>query len=249
MSQTLEVKQPLAAAEADEKSALLERTWFQTCFYDFVRASSAIGLTLTFGLRTRGRNNVPREGPALLVSNHQSYLDPLIVGSASCRRLSFLARKSLFRNPFFGWAIRELQAFPLDQEGIGIEGLRSVIKLLDAGKAVLVFPEGERTPDGKMVSLQPGIHLLVKRTQAPVVPVGMVGAFDAWPRSRPFPLPAPAFLPPAPNTISVVVGKPLNAQMLLDMPKKAMIARVYDEIAQRMAEAEALRRTRGVLTS
>jgi 1-acyl-sn-glycerol-3-phosphate acyltransferase len=241
MSQTLEVRPPVTP-DADEKSALLDRNWFQSCFYDLIRASSAIGLTLGFGLRTRGRNNVPREGPALVVSNHQSYLDPLIVGSGSCRRLSFLARKTLFRNPFFGWAIRELKAYPLDQDGTGIDGLRSVIKLLEAGKAVLVFPEGERSPHGKMVPLQPGIHLLVKRTQVPVIPVGMAGAYDAWPKSRLLPRLAPAFMPPAPNTIAVVVGKPLEAGTLLDMPKKVMIDTVYQEIARLAAEADALRR-------
>src|SRR6185436_3601001 len=105
------------------------------------------------------------------------------------------------KNPLFAALIRSLNAVPIDQEGIGKDGIRTILEQLQLGRAVVVFPEGERTPDGRMLPLKPGIHLLIKRTQAPIVPVGIAGAFDAWPRGRRFPMPAPLFWPAGKGTI------------------------------------------------
>ena len=109
---------------------------------------SMAAMTLGFSLRSEGRQHVPRSGPALLVANHQSFLDPLLVGLCSRRHLRFLARKSLFRHPGFAWLIRALNAVPIDQDGVGKEGIRIILEQLNAGQAVVVFPEGTRTPDG-----------------------------------------------------------------------------------------------------
>src|SRR5262249_19349437 len=159
---------------------------------------------------TEGAHHVARHGPVLLIANHQSFLDPLLVGLAARRHLHFLARKTLFRNPFFGGFIRSLNAVPVDQEGTGIEGLRIVLRLLKAGHAVIVLPEGGRTYDGAIQALQPGIQLLMKRSLAPVVPVGIAGAYDALSRWRTWPVWAPLFLPAGKGTLAVSVGKPLE---------------------------------------
>src|SRR5262245_36708030 len=162
--------------------------------YDFGYVVTSVSLTLGFGLRAHGSRHVPLRGPALLVANHQSFLDPILVGLASRRRLYYLARKTLFRNPVFGWLIRAFNAVPIDQEGVGKEGLKAILGLLGAGRAVVVFPEGSRTRDGQMDELKPGVQLLLKRATTPVLPVGIAGAYEAWPISRQYPLPAPLFL-------------------------------------------------------
>jgi 1-acyl-sn-glycerol-3-phosphate acyltransferase len=225
-----------------ELDALREATTFQRFAYGCVRVGGSFFFNFGFGYRSRGWHHVPAHGPALLVANHQSFLDPVIVGLATKRHLSYLARKTLFRNPFFSWAIRTLQAVPVDQESSGIDGIRAVLRLLRAGKAVLIFPEGERSSDGKMRHLQPGIQLLIKRSGAPVIPVGVAGAFEAWPRRRKYPLPAPVFLPALQNTIACVIGAPLDARALAKLDKQEMLDVLFQRIAAVQQGAERLRR-------
>src|SRR5206468_936389 len=96
--------------------------------------------------------------------------------------------------------------------GVGKEGIRTILEQLQAGRAVLVFPEGSRTPDGKIHPLRPGIQLLIKRTQAPIVPIGIAGAYDALPIGRSYPHFAPLFLPAEKATIAVAIGRPLDSR-------------------------------------
>lgn len=133
---------------------------------------------------------MPKEGGALVLSNHQSHLDPVLVGSACNRRLNYLARDSLFGFAPFRWLIRSLDAIPIDREGLGLSGLKETLRRLRRGELVLMFPEGTRTRDGEVASLKPGFCALAKRAGVPLVPVAIDGAFAAWPRGRALPLPA-----------------------------------------------------------
>jgi 1-acyl-sn-glycerol-3-phosphate acyltransferase len=211
--------------------------WYQGLFW-----LNMTWATLIFRLRTRGLQHVPAHGPVLLVSNHQSYLDPIMVGLAARRHLWYLARKSLFRNPVFAWMIRSVNAVAIDHHGLGIEGLRAVLQLLEAGRGVLVFPEGERTYTGAIQPLRPGIQLLLKRAQAPLVPVGLAGAFDVWPRSQRWPGLTPLFLPAARGGIAVVIGAPLDPRYFAELPRERALAELRGELCKLQAEAEHLRR-------
>jgi 1-acyl-sn-glycerol-3-phosphate acyltransferase len=211
-------------------------------WWRFCHVVQANTFALGFSLRTEGGPHAPRSGPALVVANHQSFLDPVAVGLAFPRPLIYLARKSLFRNPIFSWLIRSLNAVPIDQEGIGKEGIRTILAQLNLGKAVLVFPEGERTLTGRMNPLKPGVHLLIKRTQAPIIPVGIAGAYQAWPRRQPLPIPAPLFWPTRPGTIAVSVGRPLEARRIAGLPREQALTELYDAIDAVQRRAEKLRR-------
>jgi 1-acyl-sn-glycerol-3-phosphate acyltransferase len=140
-----------------------------------------------FNMRCHGRDKVPARGGALMLSNHQSHLDPLLVGLASDRRLNYVARKTLFRFAPFRWLIRSFDAFAIDREGSGLEGLKETLKRLKRGEIVLLFPEGTRTPDGRVHPIKPGFCAVARRARVPIVPAAMDGAFDAWPRTRRFP--------------------------------------------------------------
>ena len=121
-------------------------------------------------------------GPVILASNHESYLDPPLVGSVPDRAIYFLARKSLLAGPFFGWLLPKLNVIPVDQEGNDRSALKALIRILRAGEGTLVFPEGERTADGRLQPALPGLGFVIAKTLAPVVPMRIFGAREAWPR-------------------------------------------------------------------
>jgi 1-acyl-sn-glycerol-3-phosphate acyltransferase len=228
-----------AASDRDvvADSSLGAYLWYEGAFF-----SGMAAMTLGFSLRTEGRGNMPARGPVLVIANHQSYLDPLLVGLAVHRHLCYLARKSLFKKPEFARLIRSFNAVPIDQEGVGKEGLKTILHQLRLDQAVLIFPEGERTETGMMNELRPGVHLLIRRSEVPLLPVGIAGAFDAWPRTRRYPLPAPLFLPAGKNTIAVSVGKPLDGRKYSDMPRDQALKELFDEIQKVQTRAERLRR-------
>jgi 1-acyl-sn-glycerol-3-phosphate acyltransferase len=146
-----------------------------------------------FRFRYTGTSHVPKSGPVLLVANHQSHLDPVLVGIACPRQLKYLARHNLFFWPF-SWWIRALGAVPIDRKRGALGGIKTTLKLLHEREAVLVFPEGTRTHDGELNALLSGFCLLARRSGATVVPVAIRGAYDSMPRGSVFPRPCPIAL-------------------------------------------------------
>jgi 1-acyl-sn-glycerol-3-phosphate acyltransferase len=219
------------------------REWLRALAWDFGYCLALPAFTFAFSYRFEGGRHIPATGPALIVANHQSFLDPLLIGvAASNRRIAFLARKTLFRGAF-AQLIRLLNAVPVDQEGMAKDGMRAVLKLLGDGWPVVIFPEGERTLTGEMNPFKPGIHLLLKRTKVPVIPVGIAGAFDALPRGRPKPRFAPLLSPARhPGGIAVSVGRPLDSVRLAALPREQALAELFSAIAELQKRAERLRR-------
>jgi 1-acyl-sn-glycerol-3-phosphate acyltransferase len=160
---------------------------------------SKVVAKLGFRLRIYGRENLIEDGPAILASNHASYLDPPLVG-VSCRKdVYFLARKSLFERPVIGPLIAQLNTIPVDRDRGDVGAVRAMIKLLKSGNRVLVFPEGTRSKDGNLQPARAGVGLLIAKSLVPVVPVRVFGSYAALPRSGGI-----RFVP-----ITVVIGKPL----------------------------------------
>jgi len=143
-----------------------------------------LAAVLLFRIRCSGRSHVPPHGGALILSNHQSHLDPILIGVASDRQLNFVARKTLFSFAPLRWLIYSLDAIPIDREGTGFGGIKETLKRLKQEEAVVLFPEGTRTADGEVAPLKPGFCALAKRAGVPLVPAAIDGAFDAWPRFR-----------------------------------------------------------------
>jgi 1-acyl-sn-glycerol-3-phosphate acyltransferase len=173
----------------------------QEAFYRVCRHPCVAGLSALTGVR---HFNVPDtsepEGGMLLVSNHQSFLDPVLVGMSMPRPLHFLARQSLFRSPGFRELIRALGAHPLQRGRMDPAAIRTVLRLLRGGRWLLVFPEGTRTRDGSLGRFRPGSAELAARAGVPVLPVCIEGAHRAWPRHQPLPRPA---------RVAVAYGDPL----------------------------------------
>lgn len=153
-----------------------------------VRGLVRLFLKLAYRIRVEGAEHVPRGGPIIYVANHQSHFDPCIVGVlVGDRPLSGMARSTLFRNPLLAWIMRSIGVISLDQSKGDAGAFKAALQELAAGRCVLIFPEGSRTPDGAVHEFQPGAALLIKRSGAPVVPVALEGAFDIWPIGTPLP--------------------------------------------------------------
>jgi 1-acyl-sn-glycerol-3-phosphate acyltransferase len=151
--------------------------------------------------------------PVILAANHQSYLDPPAIGMVFPTPLRFIAWDGLFRIPLLGAMIRALGAVPVSQENKNAAAglLRDVMGFVRDGYSVLIFPEGQRTPDGRLQPFEGGVALIALKMDVPVVPIWIEGAFDAFPISRRF---------PRPRKIAVTFGEPLLPERIADMPEK-----------------------------
>jgi 1-acyl-sn-glycerol-3-phosphate acyltransferase len=155
---------------------------------------------LFFHLQVIHKERMLQSGPVILAMNHQSYLDPPLAGTTCDRAVYFLARRSLLDVPLLGSLLPKLNVIPVNQEGIDRSALKSLIRVVKAGNAALVFPEGSRTIDGSLQSAEPGVGLVIAKTLAPVVPMRIFGAHEALPRGGG----GLHFVP-----ITIVIGEPI----------------------------------------
>jgi len=137
-----------------------------------------------------GCEHVPESGGVLLIANHTSYADPPIVGAACRRPVNFMAKAELFRIPVLSAFISRTHAFPVKREAADQQALRHALRLLNAGEVLLVFPEGTRSPDGRLMPFEAGAAFIALASEAQVVPVGIDGADRLLPRGKPILLPA-----------------------------------------------------------
>ena len=177
-----------------------------------------------FRLEARGRENVPATGPVLLVANHSSFLDPPLIGVAVHRQISFLAKAELFHLPLLGGLIRRLNVRPIRREGGDPSALRTAMRVLEDGGALLIFPEGTRGDEGIIRPAKAGAGMLAVLSGASVVPVFVRGSGRAWPRGRKLPRPA---------KVTVTFGKLLRFEAERGAGRK----RQYEIASREMMEA------------
>jgi 1-acyl-sn-glycerol-3-phosphate acyltransferase len=204
--------------------SLPNRLW--QAFLKFLARLTAVA---AFQIRCGGRQFVPATGGGLVLSNHQSNLDPVIVGLASDRRLNYVARQTLFRFAPLRWLINSLDAIPIDREGTGLGGLKETLKRLKRGEMVLLFPEGTRTPDGEVHAIKPGFCAIARRAGVPLIPAAMDGAYEAWPRQRRFPRRA---------VLNVQFGPAIEPEQIARLSDDELVA----EVERRIRACHALAR-------
>ncbi len=208
------------------------RTLVQRAGYDAIRVVARAFAVLVYGLRVVGRENWPETGGGLICANHQSMFDPPLVGLTCERRMNYLARDTLFRVPILAPLIRFLDAIPIDREGLGLSGIKETLRRLKVGELVLIFPEGTRTRDGEMGPLKPGFISLARRGGVPLIPVGLDGAYQAWPRTARF----PRF-----GRIAVVIGNPIGPEQIAAASDDELLAELELRIRKCHAQARELR--------
>lgn len=143
--------------------------------YRFGRLLSKFLFKLTGGLESSGFEHIPRTGGVIVCSNHISHLDPPAVGAGMSRQVHFMAKEELFKVPVLGELIRRVGAFPVMRGTADRRALKRAIELLNEGRVVGLFPEGTRSPDGKLRCPEPGVGLIVLKSGAPVVPAAVSG--------------------------------------------------------------------------
>jgi 1-acyl-sn-glycerol-3-phosphate acyltransferase len=169
--------------------------------YAILKPLARAAFRLLFRLRAVGTERVPRRGPLLVAANHQSVLDPPLVGAMTPRPLWFMAKAELFRIPLFGPFIARLNARPVRRDGADPAALRTALRVLADGGAVLVFPEGTRGSEGRLGPAKAGAGMLAVMSGATVVPAYITGSGRAWPRGRRL---------PRPGRVAVFFGPPLR---------------------------------------
>lgn len=148
-----------------------------------------------------GRENIPAKGRVILASNHRSYVDPPLVGFLIFRPLYYVAKAELFRNPLFGWLLRNVRAFPVHRSGVDREMLRQSMAILEAERALLLFPEGTRSMNDELLPPRPGIGFLADKGSAPVIPTYIHNTWRILP-------PGSAII--RPHKLYVCLGKPMR---------------------------------------
>ncbi len=175
----------------------IKNIWFR-----FAQAVLLLCGTVFFRLRLFYRVRLPYESGAILASNHQSFLDPVLVGLALEKPIHFMARSTLFKNPLFGMLIRSVNAFPVERDTADLKATRETLRRLKNGNFVVMFPEGTRTHDGSVIMPKPGFAMLASRAGVPIVPVVIKNSGLAWGRKD-------IFISRLPR-ITVIYGEPFR---------------------------------------
>lgn len=210
------------------------RPLWRVLYFRFIWFATWLAVTLIYRLRVVHGRRVPHRGPLLVVANHQSHLDPPAIGlSLHYRHIVPIARMGLFKNRFFGWFIGMLNAIPINEKEGDATAIRKGVKELEAGRCILIFPEGSRSPDGRLQQFKRGAWLMISRAKCPVLPAAIEGAFEAWPRSRPFPSLWG-------RRVAVSFAEVIEPERLLAMGPDAGLAYIAARIDEARDEAAAL---------
>jgi len=200
-------------------------------FYRCVRHIARLLVVCLCEFRAVGRPFLEEHEGAMLLSTHQSMLDPVLVGICFNGRLNYVARKTLFRNSLFAFLILALDSIEIDRERGGLAGLREMLKRLQNNKKVLLFPEGTRSENGEIGELKMGFIPIARRSEVPIIPIAIVGANRILPRGRIIPQRQP---------LAVVIGKPILTSEILSLTDEQLRLRLAADLAACKAQGEQL---------
>ena len=195
--------------------------------YAFVWVAFNILGRLFFRYRVHGVQHIPKRGGFLFAANHASYLDIPLLGCGIPRRVSFLGRANLFPHPFINWLFRKMAWIPLKTNRLDRAALNETVSRVKAGKPVVIFPEGTRTPDGSLQPGKPGIGVILAAVQCPVVPVYIAGTYEVLPIGS-----TRVRLKP----VQVYFGEPMNFPKSTEQEAKEYYHTVSSAVMTRIAE-------------
>lgn len=187
--------------------------WFFKTLYDYT---------------TSGNHHIPLDEGVILASNHTSFYDPPAIGGYSPRQLSYFARDTLFKG-IPGICMRSLNAIPVTRNSADIKSLKAIFNVLKSKGAILIFPEGTRSSDGKLAEPKPGIGMIACKAKATVIPTRIMGTFEVWGRQKKLPLIG--------GSIHICFGPPMTVSDIDPGPEhperyKEASRRIMNEIAK-----------------
>lgn len=195
-------------------------------FYYVGRIIMRLLLLLLTRWQVKGRENIPAEGPLLVVANHLNNADPPLLGVSLNRKVVFMAKQELFRSPFSSYFVRSFGAFPVHRGQLDKRAFRQADQILAQGLALVMFPEGKRSKSGQLQPAFPGSALIALRSGAPILPVAITGTEKikgiAWILRRP--------------VITVNIGHPFHLPPVNSKLTKVELAKLTNFIMQRIAE-------------
>ena len=189
---------------------------------------TVIVLKFNFKIKVFGKENVPSKGALIYVSNHESYLDPLLLGISLpfYKWFYFIAKKDLFDKQLKRWYLKKIHALPLDREG-DVSTVKSVIKMLKSGKSFILFPEGTRSKGKDIKQAKPGVGFITAKSGVSVLPAYIEGAYEAMPEGSDTAAKG--------SRINVFIGRPLKFENI-DHGGKEAYQKISDEIMRNIAK-------------
>ncbi len=212
-----------------------QRSWANRTWYRICRWICRVVSVLFFRFRFDGADHFPEEGGALVLSNHQSFLDPAFVGQCHHRRMNFVARSSLRKSLIYRLVAGPLDPIPIEREGMGLGGIKEMLRRAKRGEIIALFPEGTRTKDGSLGKLKPGFAALCKRAKVPIIPAALDGAYQCWPRGRKF---------PRRGIVQMEYGEPIMPEEYADWDDDRLVQEVAERMADCLARAQQQRARR-----
>lgn len=204
-------------------------SWYQPLLWGGGKSLSLLIAMMLFRPRFRNKQNYPKTGPVLMVTNHQSFLDPWFVGMASPRQVHFMARDTLFKGGILHWMMECVNSYPVKRGSADLQAIRHTVERLQSGYVVNIFPEGTRSQDGTIGAIAPGVAIILARAKMPipVVPVLVDGAFEAWPRDKKL---------PRPGKVTVIAGKPIPPEELSKLSPAELSLRIRQALVELQKE-------------
>lgn len=153
-------------------------------FYKTVKYSVKFLLSLVYKVEIEGMENIPKEGRAIVSSNHFSLMDPILIGAFLPRKVNYMAKEELFSNRLFTLILNKLGVFPVKRGGADIGAIRTALRILNSGEVMGIFPEGTRSKTGEMLEAKPGAAMIATRSKSPLIPMAIIGDYKLFSRIK-----------------------------------------------------------------
>lgn len=174
-----------------------------------------------FRIKVYGKENLPSKGPFLMVSNHQSFIDPILCGMFLKQWIYFLARSSLWNSRIYRALTFAFPLIPVRRGKADMRAIKQMVRVLRSGEGICLFPEGTRTDNGWIKEFKPGFGFACKKADAPVIPVVVEGAYRAWGRGK-------KFCSIGDVTVSVCYCEPIPPEQIKDLTERQLAEKVTD---------------------